>query len=770
MGVVVFALGLSASRAEAGSLGPGGQYMFDNDAILTLGFESLSDGQAVNASWISWTTNGASLAATAVTAADWTASGTTSGTVTLPGALEGNQALQIAAGQSVGLALVDTTLFNTLLAKRVQVSFWGLSMGAEPELDIVYPSTDQAVGPNGFGHLVAVRTGRETSDGWAEYSTGAIDGSIFGNDGIGAIVLTARFATADGTYALDSFDLAPHAADRILDPQAYALIDAVEVEPVAGTAMPQTACTQANAATTCGPLGECTFGHCVDGSLIWGAVPAAADHRADLVNRWAFIAEHLGGDRKMASNAAGIFSTSAISTVSTATDAPGFWGGLNTLVNSTRDGHTGLGIAPSDGTGFFEALNQYGTYSAELDVCFGLAKNDLPGGTGAPAYAVFWIAPGSSLGGTYLNVASLGTLLTQVDGIAPDAWLDTVGARYREALPNDPASEPAGRALLLAQMLGKYASTATFSSCTSAGVCTTTTVQVGALLYAMKNGKSFDGVGVEHASEYTRECTGRFTESVSTWTNTDDEARYDVPVVETVGGITSVEFDGFEGEYGSAANPYPAWIGPMATALSGGQNLLFDARQGHGGAFFLGKYLTHNIRGTATPYFTFSVPRGAWDDIDPTWLFDPSLDTCTNENPNAPDLCGWTGGQIDESLLAAPMASTVKIAWVNGSDVSMSDIVPRNLLGAPNFRIFGPHPTSGAYGEVSDIPAYVAGWDVGRTQVFDMRFGSSFTTAVASTWGSGTGVPPDQVVLQNLSDVLGGTDTVLTAAKAWLNQ
>jgi hypothetical protein len=55
-------------------------------------------------------------------------------------------------------------------------------------------------------------------------------------------------------------------------------------------------------------------------------------------------------------------------------------------------------------------------------------------------------------------------------------------------------------------------------------------------------------------------------------------------------------------------------------------------------------------------------------------------------------------------------------------------------------------------------------------QVLDTRFGSSFATAGAAPWASGTGVSPDQVVLQKVSDILAGTDTVLTAARAWLNQ
>jgi hypothetical protein len=766
------AAALQAVTASASSLDASGHLVFDSDALLSVGFESLSDAQAQGASWLSWNGQATALVATAVTTGDWASTAGTPGIVTLPSALEGTHALELTTGQEVALALVDTAFFKTLTSQRIQVSFWGLSMGAEPQLDIVYPSTNEPLGPNGFGHVVAVRTGRETSDGWAEYSTGPIDGQMFGNDPIAAIILTARFATDSGTYALDSFDLGPSYTSEILDTTAYALADAVEIEPAEGSPMPVTPCTQATATTACGSLGECNFGRCVDGSIVWGALPAAADHRSDLVNRWAFVAEHLGADRNAATNAPGIFSASAVSAVATATTSPAFFGGLNTLVNTIQDGHTGFGVSPSDGTAFFEALGASNSYSGSLDVCLGLAQDDLPGGTGGLVYSVFWVAPASVLAGAAATLLP-GDMLTQVDGLAPDAWLDSVGARFRYALPNDPTSDPSGRAILLSRLLAKYASTAVFSSCTASGACTTKNVDVGAIVYGILTSNMYPAITTS-----SRLCTGRFTDSVSTWVEGNDydddqnDGRGDIPVVETSGGITSVEFDGFEWSYDSSdpSDPYHTWEDPMTSALTSGNSLLFDARLGHGGHFALGRFLTSRIRGTANPYFIFAVPRGTWDTIDPAWLFDPSLASCAITNSDAPDMCGWTGGDSDESTLSSPPAGSVKIAWLNGRDLSMNDIVPRGIQGAPNVRIFGPLPTSGAYGEISDIPAYVAGWSPGSTQVLDMRFGSSFSTAVAAPWGSGKGVVPDQVVGQNVSDILTGTDTVLTAAKAWLSE
>jgi len=765
-------LALLAAPARASTLDSSGKLVFDSNAVLTLGFESLTDAQTAGGSWLSWSTNDYSLVATGVTATSWAAGGSAAGApgvVSLPQAPEGTHALMLTASSTVAFAVVDPTLFKTLETQRVEVSFWGFSMGAEPQLDVVYPSVDQRVGPNGFGHLIAVRTGRETSDGWAEYSTGPIDGRIFGDDPIAAIILTARFPDSFGIDALDSENLAPPDNVDILDPSAYALADAIEIQPLTGSPMPVTQCTQANVATTCGVLGECQYGRCVDGTIVWGAVPQASDHREDLVNRWAFVAEHLGADRAMAASAPAIFSSSATASVAGATASPGFYGGLNTLVNSLRDGHTALGGSPSNGTAFFEGLGTFSAYSGLLDFCFGLATDNLPGGSGGQVYSVFWMAPDSPVGST-VGTTSGGTLvpgdmLTQIDGLAPDAWLDTVGARFRYSLPNDPSSEPSDRALLLSEMLAKYATTAEFTSCTAAGVCTPKTIAVGEIMYAL-----LTGAGYGAATGYSRLCTGRFTDAVSTWTPSDDASDVDVPAVESTATVTSLELDGFEGDYSSATpgSPYPTWEAPIEQATSSGKNLLIDARLGHGGRFLLGRVLVHRIRGTGDPYFAFSVPRGTWDDIDPTWIFDPSLATCVDANSYAPDLCGWTGADSDAPTLTNPPAAGVKIAWLNGNDVSMNDFTPREVQGATNVRVFGPHPTSGAYGEISDIPPIVGAWSDGSTQVLDSRFGSSFATAIAAPWASGTGVIPDQVVTQNVSDILAGTDTVLVAAKAWL--
>jgi hypothetical protein len=247
-----------------------------------------------------------------------------------------------------------------------------------------------------------------------------------------------------------------------------------------------------------------------------------------------------------------------------------------------------------------------------------------------------------------------------------------------------------------------------------------------------------------------------------------DGAPADEVVEETVNGVTSIQLDGFLGLY-TQQHGWHAWQAPWTDALTGNLQILVDARLGHGGKFSLGKWLFHLLRGADQPYGAFAMPRGAYDDPDPAWLFGSSWDAClTNGDSIGP--CDWTGGESTFTTGASPLGAAARVAWVNGSDVSMSDIVPRLLVGRSGFRVFGPHPTQGAYGEVSYLPPIEPSWGRGSLQVLDMRFGETPAAARAARWESGKGVSPDQVVVQKVSDILADKDTVLEAAKAWVSR
>ncbi len=747
-GAILVAL-LRSGPARASDIDAGGNLVFAANALATYGFESFADLDSAGASFVTWTTVSSddTLATTPLVAGQETAILTGAS-----GALEGSHALIVTTGQSVGLALRDATTFDAQAGNRVSVSMWGRSFGAEPVLELVYAHNTTNVGP-GRLHVFAIRTGRETSDGWVEYSTGPVDASEW-TAPLRAIVLTARYATNDGASTLVDSAFGPSQTDppTILDPTAYAVIDAVEVEPVTGSAFTPAACTQATVDTACGAGAECEFGHCVDAALVWGPLPQASDHRADLITRWAFQAQSLQSDRHSIAIAQTSF-TGVVPAFTAQASPRGYYGQLNQLVTTLRDSHTSLGNPPSADSVVYPIVD---SYSGPLDVCLGLAQDDLD--TGETVFAVYDVGKSPS------DSAALaaGDVLTAVDGLAPDTWLATVAPRFVPSLPSDPAADPSRLALLLPKLLGHYASTVTFSRCVVGGTCAPLPViSIGEDAFQL-----IEANGTYLGS--TLLCTPRFQPSVTD--PPSDGAQYDVPVEQTVGAVTSVQFDGFEGAHDDTdPNPWDAWEAPMAAAFGNGSTVLVDARLGHGGKFVLGDWLFQLLRGTDQPYGAFAVPRGAYDDPDPAWLFTAGWSACVSSDLSQ-DLCTWSGGQTVFTANASPAGEPSKIAWVNGDDVSMNDIVPRLVQGRSAFRVFGPHPSHGAYGEISAVPPIEPSWSRGSLQVLDMRFGATLAAAEAGTWQSGQGVVPDQLVMQKVSDILTNQDTVLAAAQTWLGQ
>ena len=90
------------------------------------------------------------------------------------------------------------------------------------------------------------------------------------------------------------------------------------------------------------------------------------------------------------------------------------------------------------------------------------------------------------------------------------------------------------------------------------------------------------------------------------------------------------------------------------------------------------------------------------------------------------------------------------------------------VKGRPNLRIYAPGPTSGAFGSIAGIPPMVVGWYGGSLQMQDSRWGEDADALAKAPWESGTGVQPDVVMAQTMSDAMRDRDTMIEAAHAWL--
>ena len=105
--------------------------------------------------------------------------------------------LRITTG--TGIVLNDATLFKSVAGGKIVVSLWARADGAAPTFQVLYDNDATNIyGPAGteFGLVRAIRTGRATDDGWAEYSSGPIDGSEWGVPMIGIIVMPSSRARA----------------------------------------------------------------------------------------------------------------------------------------------------------------------------------------------------------------------------------------------------------------------------------------------------------------------------------------------------------------------------------------------------------------------------------------------------------------------------------------------------------------------------------------------------------------------------------------------
>lgn len=638
-------------------------------------------------------------------------------------AIEGSHALRLSER---GLAIVDEALFAQVAKGKLEVTLWARADGAAPSVQVLYDADPENVfaGRSQFAAVRAVRTGRQTTDGWVEMSTGPIDGSVWGVPLRAVVVLPSYYADAESSF----------------------LVDALEIRKVEGKPVAPLSCTQQTVDAVCGAEGDCMFGHCVSSTVTWGVLPSRA-HRAEIAERWIQFGTRFIGDRNSAKKGVEILTPGARALAETAVSSRQFYGGMNRLVNLLRDNHTSFG-SPANWTSFSPQVQQ-GSSSA-LGACFGVVEKDLLGG--GLGYAVFR-AGQDPLTGVPLK---RGDVLFAIDGQDPKQWVDEMWPRFATTLPNDPESDWGSSANDLSRLIATRASTVTLIRCASTNACgegsrETITIDVASAVFKAVTGQ------VQSAGQAFG-CSQRFLDFVAEL----GQGQWGEDTVSTsigAGGETRVQFDGFVGQGG--------WESAMSNVFAPRPaKVLMDARMGHGGYYTTVEHLFHLLRGTSEPIGVLSMGRGTYDMTDPPWLFQ-RLGSCVNDQG---DLWSCFAGNANGffSKQADPPGAATKIAWLNTRDVSANDFMPKLLAGRSNFHIFAPHPTSGAFGAVSSLPGVAPGWSGGSLQIQDARFATDVASASSARWESGHGVPPDTVVVQKLSDALAGTDTLVKVATEWL--
>ncbi len=629
---------------------------------------------------------------------------------------EGSGALRVGA-TSTGV-LIPGSEIVARGGKRFELTFWARAYGATPYLTAGY-SVRKPYGED-FVKVVALRTGRETSDGWVEHTTGIIDASIWDVPLSGVLLAASPWAPAGSGFA----------------------IDALEIAPVSGSGVAPVACTQATMDAVCGAEGDCQYGHCVPGYASWGPLPPRA-HREELVNRWIHLATRVQGDRNAAANAKDLVRVGPELAWYATAPRP-FFSALKRLVNQLRDQHTHFG-SPSAALLYPIA---HGGSSATTGACFGPGRHDLlasPGEKGALGYIVFRANKTPPNG----VVLERGDALTAIEGEPPREWVRRVWTGLAGSLPNDPAADLGWSAQGLSWLLEKRAATIEVTRC--APDCKKLTVPVGDPIYEKIKGTGSIGPlpGAFWCDVHFQYALDKFAPGVRGENTVSGQL--------VRGDVLAIHFDG---TYGAEK-----WSPSMEALFSPApKKVLFDTRQGNGGYGFNAETVVNLLRPKSQPIANVSLPIGSWDGATTSALL-KSAQPCI-DNPGSSYVCGFAESFAPKD--ASPPGAAARVAFLNTADVSANDFLARLVKGRDNLKLYAPCPTSGAYGSVAGLPGFLVGWGGGSVQMQDSLFAGTFGGLGGASWESGKGVWPDVLAAQRMSDAIKNRDTLVEAAHAWL--
>jgi hypothetical protein len=628
---------------------------------------------------------------------------------------------------ATGVLVPGKALLARAGSPRFELTFWVKADGATPRITVGWST--RATFDDDFVSLTALRTGRETSDGWAELTTGVVDASIWDVPLSGVLIAASPRASKTAGFA----------------------VAAMEVKPVGGAGVEPKACTQRDVDAICGAEGDCQYGHCLPGYAAWGPLPPL-EHREQLVQRWMHLATRVHGDRASQQNAKSLVERGpALAWYATASRP--FFAGVKRLVNELRDQHTHFG-GPS--AALFQPI-AYGGGSATTGACFGPGRHDLlaePGKLGDLGYIVFR-ANKTPPNGVQLE---RGDALTAIDGEPPLAWVKRVWGGLASSLPNDPGADLGWSAQGLSWLLEKRASTIQITRCLSDVRCDgayrrVLEVPVGDPIY-----RKIRGTGSIGPLPNYFWCDVRFQQALDRFApNVRGENTVSGQVVR--GDVLAVHFDGTYG-----AEKWTPSMQALFPPSAPPAKVLFDTRQGNGGYGFNAETVVNLIRPKAQPVANLTLPIGAWDGTTPAALI-KAVQPCIDA-PGGSFACAFADAY--SNAIEKPVGGDARVAFLNTADVSANDFLARLVKGRARQRIFGPGPTSGAFGSVSQLPGFLVGWGGGSLQMQDALFGDRFDALGAAAWESGRGVAPDVVAAQRMSDAIADRDTLIEAAHAFL--
>lgn len=644
-------------------------------------------------------------------------------------ALEGDRSLVIGDGLGRVLLMVPRSEFS---GRRVNLKFWYRADGTDVSARLVWANRSiQSFGDDvlSLGSVTLSPTGRATSDGWVELETAPVDW---------------EFAEAGGPVGLVISDTQYTRRNRRPDNTLSARIDALEIENLSAAAVPKQDCSLPDENSQCGPQGVCWLGKCVDAAAALGSVPSE-DYRDDYLQRRKFLVKNTLAIRRTRSNLDQFSQTLD----GLAEAAPkGYWTRMVSAWEKLRDGHAS---PPSGQT--VQATSPQG-------ICLGPGKADLlPDSDEAPVPMVF--QPGES------NLRR-GDVVTAIDGLSVDDWAHA--ARRYLYYNADPRGREALRVNDVLRAAVQTGATVEFTRCEASGTenldacepSETTTVEIDfsqTVGEAVWQGESVSALDDESG----RFCDYRFDKLRPDGEGIQSGAAY---FSESETGLLRAEFFDMP-QPRRRGEPLDSWKEAWNENLSDRPDrVMVDQRLGFGGGFRAVHFLGDLFMKGATAVREAGFP---WygSDLDIGTL--RALQDCLEEQRDGSSCGGLFVSGISANEPTTELGDDAKLAMVTANAVSGNDFFAKYLtFRDAETRIFGYSPTAGAFGAVRRLHSLPGESQAPSYQFHDTRFLSADQTLPQSSFSSGRGVQPDEIVYQKQSDALRGVDSIVQAAREWL--
>jgi len=644
--------------------------------------------------------------------------------------LQGERSLVVGDGTERVLWMPSEADFE---GRRVNVRLWYRAQGTDIAVRLYWTNREGPVSGSDYGVPLANAplhpTGRATTDGWVELETGPIDWE-FGPAG-----------RPNGLALTDTQYLRRRPLGR--DSSLAIQIDAVEIQDLGERAVPAEECQLGNEDETCGSRGVCMLGRCVDAGAALGTLPRPSVREAYLKRR-SFLVESTLAIRRARSNL-DEFETQ-LELLRSATPK-GAWSAMIDAWELLRDGHA---QPPSS-----QAL-QVRSLAGD---CLGPGEADLLEEVSEAPVPMVFDAETENL--------RQGDVVTAIDGMPVEDWREEA-SRYLY-YNGDPAGRDAvqvNETLKAAILAG---STVEFTRCDrpksqldqpcDASEATTITIdyskEVGEPLWNDDGAREYFG--------RRRVCDFRFDTLRPAGTGVRrGETYFD----QTSDGIVRGEFYDMPRPRRGGNGNFQPWRSDWNDAMSGRpESVIVDQRLGFGGSFVATHFLGSLFLKRSRTVWEIGLP---WFGVELTDQWVDQLRECAAQTRNRRSCSGIFSNEIQERL-PTDLGANSKLAVLSARSVSGHDFYAKYMtFRDAETRFFGYSPTNGAFGEFRQFPPLPGEIQPPNYQYHDSRFFADESDFSQSSFTSGRGVGPDEVVYQKQSDALVEVDTAVEAAKQWL--